>query len=413
MDLTPYYIDARNAITQPDRMVFISQYFRRSWMPALGPLGTAVVIYLRGACYHNRKSGETRDTVQIAQRDIALGCGCSVPTLKRELERNVALRRFVTVRQEWERDPATGRVRQVENKYKVAMDDPLTEADEVRLVKMVEERAASEKAPPTGKQIRRGLGTQGTGSTACSTAGSSSGEAPAKPEGSTAVLTACSDAVSTAVAKAKNQRSPVAHFELLRPVAHFETPPIQNELLSEKSLLKTTRKEKNEKQTLNVESELAYASKNGKAEPPPSVFIAPMEAKVTLIVEELRDWGSERRHRQLLSICEEHGLDDLSRQALHATRDRLACERQHGPVKNAGAYYQAILIKLLQDRQVFLPKAEEKVDMRAELGLPKDATQEQVQAALRASLLGTATGEEDLGEVRRLSPQSTGQGVDK
>ena len=61
MDISPHYIDARNAITQPDKMVFLSQYFRRSWMPALGPLGTAVVIYLRGACYHNRKSGETRD----------------------------------------------------------------------------------------------------------------------------------------------------------------------------------------------------------------------------------------------------------------------------------------------------------------------------------------------------------------
>lgn len=63
MDITPFYIDARNAITQPEKMVFLSQYFRRHWMPALGPLGTAIVIYLRGACYHNRKSGETRDTV--------------------------------------------------------------------------------------------------------------------------------------------------------------------------------------------------------------------------------------------------------------------------------------------------------------------------------------------------------------
>ena len=140
MDISPYYIDARNSLTQPDKMVFLSQYFRRSWMPALGPLGTAIVIYLRGACYYNRKTGETRDTIQIAQREIAVGCGCSVPTIKRELERNEALRRFVQISPEWERDGASGRVRQLENHYKIAMDDPLTEADEARLEVMVEER---------------------------------------------------------------------------------------------------------------------------------------------------------------------------------------------------------------------------------------------------------------------------------
>src|SRR5665213_2642983 len=117
MDITPYYIDARNAITQPEKMVFLSQYFRRHWMPVLGPIGTVLVLFLRGECYHNRKSGELRDSVQLPQREIAAGCGCSVPTLKRELERNEALRRFVQVSGEWERDGATGRVRQVENHY--------------------------------------------------------------------------------------------------------------------------------------------------------------------------------------------------------------------------------------------------------------------------------------------------------
>ena len=61
-----------------------------------------------------------------------------MPTIKRELERNVALRRFVQISPEWERDGASGRVRQLENHYKVAMDDPLTEADEARLQEMVE-----------------------------------------------------------------------------------------------------------------------------------------------------------------------------------------------------------------------------------------------------------------------------------
>jgi hypothetical protein len=68
-----------------------------------------------------------------------------VATLKREIEHNETLRRFVQVSQEWERDGATGRVRQVENLYKVAMDDPLTEADEVRLKQIIEDRIARER----------------------------------------------------------------------------------------------------------------------------------------------------------------------------------------------------------------------------------------------------------------------------
>ena len=179
MDISPYYIDARNAITQPDKMVFLSQYFRRSWMPALGPLGTSIVIYLRGACYHNRKSGETRDTVQISQREIATGCGCSVPTIKRELERNLALRRFVQISPEWERDGTSGRVRQLENHYKVAMDDPLTEADEARLPELVERRIREEQnaglrpgeRPRKPIRLKESTSPTQTGLTACSKAG--------------------------------------------------------------------------------------------------------------------------------------------------------------------------------------------------------------------------------------------------
>ena len=376
MDISPYYIDARNAITQPDKMVFLSQYFRRSWMSALGPLGTAIVIYLRGACYYNRKSGETRDSVQMSQREIAVGCGCSVPTIKRELERNTALRRFVQISPEWERDGVSGRVRQLENHYKVAMDDPLTEIDKARLEEMVEERISQEQQvrlrsgerPRKPIRLKESSPQTQTGLTACSKAGLHSAHEE--------VCTDCSNAVNTAIRKQGTVREdqglfdeaiPVAQFELLRPGAQIESTPIQNELLYIESLPKTTQKE----QTLNVKRALNYVAWEQEAGTENSAPDRTVQHRLsnlgaanlsesTKIVEELRDWGSERRHQQLISVCEQHSLSHLPKQALGATRQRLAQETKLGVLEKPGAYYQKVLIKLLADHQVFIPTLAEK-----------------------------------------------------
>ena len=372
MDISPYYLDARNAITQPDKMVFLSQYFRRSWMPALGPLGTAIVIYLRGACYHNRKSGETRDSVQISQREIAVGCGCSVPTIKRELDRNTALRRFVQISPEWERDGVSGRVRQLENHYKVAMDDPLTEVDEARLKVMVEERMSQERQvclkpcerPRKPIRLKETLPQTQTSLTACSKAGLHSVHDEASNE--------CSNAVNTVIGKQNvslqdqgliTEEVPEAQNELLRPGAHFESTPVQNELLSIDSLLKTTQK----KQTLNVREAFNFVAEKQETDNSGSLLqIRPNPLKAlnasesAKIVDELNDWGSERRHRQLFSVCEQHGLLHLPKQALGATRQRMAQETKLGVLEKPGAYYQKVLLKLLADHQVFTPTLAEK-----------------------------------------------------
>ena len=383
MDISPYYIDARNTITQPDKMVFLSQYFRRSWMPVLGPLGTAIVIYLRGACYHNRRSGETRDTVQISQREIAAGCGCSVPTLKRELERNLALGRFVQISPEWERDRINGRVRQLENHYKVAMDDPLTEIDAVRLKELIDERISQERVSQEQQaRVRPGerprklisikeaasqqkaLPQTETGLTACSKAGLHAVSDAVNNEGSNAVNTACSNQADPREYPASfNQAAPAAQNELLRPVAHFEPTPIQNELLYNESLPKTT----NKKETLNVSKAIHFVTQEPKeAETTPRTPVrrnALDDAclrESAKIVEELKDWGSERRHHQLLSVCEQHSLLHLPEHALKATRQRLAQETKLGVLEKPGAYYQKVLIKLLADHQVFTPTLAEK-----------------------------------------------------
>ena len=377
MDISPYYIDARNAITQPDKMVFLSQYFRRSWMPALGPLGTAIVIYLRGACYHNRKSGETRDTVQISQREIAMGCGCSVPTIKREMERNIALRRFVQISPEWERDEISGRVRQLENHYKVAMDDPLTVADEARLKEMVKERISHDQQVRLGPGERRkpirlkeapqpkeAFPMTQTGLTACSKAGLHSVQEEVRNECSNAVNTASSKQhISVELPCLFTVEAPGDQNELLRPEAHFESTPIQNELLSIESLLKTTQK----KQTLNVREAFNFVAEEQEVkgsgfsvQSSPNPLAALNASESAKIVEELKDWGSERRHRQLLSVCEQRGLLHLPKQALDATRQRLAQEAKLGVLEKPGAYYQKVLIKLLADHQVFTPTLAEK-----------------------------------------------------
>ena len=400
MDISPYYIDARNALTQPEKMVFVSQYFRRSWMPALGPLGTAIVIYLRGACYYNRKTGETRDTVQISQREIAIGCGCSVPTIKRELERNEALRRFVKISPEWERDGASGRVRQLENHYQIAMDDPLTEVDEARLQEMVQERLAQEAQsmgrdglPRKSIRLKEASAQTETSLTACSKAGFTSVQDAARNEGSNAVNTARSNAVTAlkdkkrfpkdepVLSKATISRdkatAPVAQIELLRPVAQFESTPIQNELLYIESLPQTTSK--NQEETLNVTEIINFVSKGGRERDRSSegqseekqgapeitkslkrdLLNDGLNNQVNRLVEELRDWGSERRHKQLLAICERHSLSHLCTQALGATRQRLAREQRQGVLEKPGAYYQHILIHLLEEHQVFVPTAGE------------------------------------------------------
>ncbi len=134
------------------------------------------------------------------------------------------------------------------------------------------------------------------------------------------------------------------------------------------------------KQTLNVGDDVhcvmgeqpkprVSVRRGSRADPPNR-----LDKAVTSLVMELRDLGSERRHRQLLEICEEHGLDDLAREALYATRRRLASEAKQGVLEKPGAYYQRILIKKLEERQVFVPKA----------------------------------GEDDPDEVRRLARQSLG-----
>ena len=134
-------------------------------------------------------------------------------------------------------------------------------------------------------------------------------------------------------------------------------PPFKQEILKE------NKKEK--KQTLNVARGVNFVDL--KEAPPNTVrgqarqdlFDAGLAGEAGKIVEELRDWGSERRHRQLVSICEQHGLFHLCTEALQATRQRLAKEQKRGVLEKPGAYYQSVLVQLLERHQVFVPTSGE------------------------------------------------------
>ena len=129
-------------------------------------------------------------------------------------------------------------------------------------------------------------------------------------------------------------------------------------------------KKRKTKQTLNVREGVNFVDL--QETPPPTVrnqtrqhqtrqslFDAGLAGEADKIVEELRDWGSERRHRQLVSICEQHGLFHLCAEALHATRQRLANEQKRGVLEKPGAYYQRVLVQLLERHQVFVPTSGE------------------------------------------------------
>lgn len=146
--VNPYYIEARNEILRPDRGIPCSEYFLIRWAPRLGATATVLVLYLRQMGKETR-SGEAR--VQITQKEIADALACSVRTLQRELAENAHLGRFVRREENYVRGDH-GHVRQMENVYYIAMDDPLTEEDEERLAAAVALRAAPRRE---GKIIHR------------------------------------------------------------------------------------------------------------------------------------------------------------------------------------------------------------------------------------------------------------------
>ncbi len=141
LTVSPFYYSSVNEITKPESLTFTSHYFADRWMRELGPVGAAIVVILRSHCYHNRKRGELRDRVQLPVPQIAEEVGVSAKTVRRELEGNCALQRFVRVHVEYTPGRTPESVRRDANSYQVAMDDPVHPQDEARLQEVIREKA--------------------------------------------------------------------------------------------------------------------------------------------------------------------------------------------------------------------------------------------------------------------------------
>lgn len=161
-EVVPGYHSAVNEIIEPDKVLVLTRYFVRRWMPALGDNGTRIVLALRSLGYYNRQTGEKRDGIEIDLPELAAMCGISVPTLKREFgerhdksrapvpgsHQNPALHQFVKKDRQYWRDPVTNRLLRTANIYRVMMDDPIHEDD---LPKLQEVLMAREKGAQPSK----------------------------------------------------------------------------------------------------------------------------------------------------------------------------------------------------------------------------------------------------------------------
>lgn len=151
----PDYHYARNELLRPDRTVFCSRYFVEKWIPRLGPTATTIVLTLRalaGEIHTTTEAGVGEAAVEVSQETVARQLGCSTSTFYRELRNNAALQAFLRIEQRFKRNQK-GHIRQSENLYFIAMDDPLIPEDEPRVEEIRSRRAANTVSNPSGKTI--------------------------------------------------------------------------------------------------------------------------------------------------------------------------------------------------------------------------------------------------------------------
>ncbi|HIC95823.1 TPA: XRE family transcriptional regulator, partial [Candidatus Bipolaricaulota bacterium] len=123
------YANAYNEIVQPDRVFVASQYFRRKWVPLLGPSLAWLIIALRQRCYYNRETGELRDWCLVTQKELAEEIGVSRRTLQRLLRHPYAGWFIEEIQCEYHYNPRLKKQVRGASFYRVRMDDPLTPED--------------------------------------------------------------------------------------------------------------------------------------------------------------------------------------------------------------------------------------------------------------------------------------------
>ncbi len=146
------YANIYNEIVKPDRVFVATQYFRKKWMPLLGPSLAWVIIALRQHCYWSRETGEKRDWCLISQEELAREAGISVATLKRLLKHEHADKFIIEVTHRYRYDPKKRKQVRKKSRYRIRMDDPLVPIDEALLrEKLAQQLAGLNVDPETGQ----------------------------------------------------------------------------------------------------------------------------------------------------------------------------------------------------------------------------------------------------------------------
>lgn len=122
------YGSRRASIIQPERGMFLTQYFFNKWLPLLGHSGATIILAARSLCYWNPMTGELRNTVETEMGELAQRAAVSVRTVKDVLASELVQRYFL--RYKVRRIMTPNGVRTAGIVLQVRMDDPLTPADQ-------------------------------------------------------------------------------------------------------------------------------------------------------------------------------------------------------------------------------------------------------------------------------------------
>jgi hypothetical protein len=123
-------------IVEPDKVFVGTQYFRREWLPRLGPVLWTLILELRQRCYWNKRTGEKRDQCKATYADLASAIGVSESTAYRTLnpkdtERRQLVDLFILDRQVLRHFSARlGREVNEAMLWRVRLDEPFTPEDE-------------------------------------------------------------------------------------------------------------------------------------------------------------------------------------------------------------------------------------------------------------------------------------------
>ena len=122
------YGTERARLIQPERGMFITNYYFQKWMPLLGHSAMAVVLAARSLCYWNPMTGELRNVIETDMSELAERAAVSVRTVKTVLNQDLVKQYFI--RYLVRRIMTPNGVRTAGISLQVRMDDPLTPDDQ-------------------------------------------------------------------------------------------------------------------------------------------------------------------------------------------------------------------------------------------------------------------------------------------